>query len=482
MRIKFGEWLPDQPALSNPGATLVKNVLPYAQAYGQLRSLSSFTGALAAACTGAIWAKDLDGDTYNHAGTASALYQLGTDYDWDDVSQAGGYNNVAAWEWTQYGNRLIAVDISDAPQYYDLGTSALYADLPGSPPKAAHIGSIRNFVVLGNLVDGLNEYPNRLHWSGYNNTELWTPSRSTQSDRRDLEGRGGKIQRIVPGQYGVIFQENSIQLMEYSGPPTIFTLREVDPGRGAISAQSVCWSGANVFYLSHDGFYRFGQGSTPIGTEKIDKWFFNEVSPAAVTDVRGVVDRTNKLVLWMFKTDSSLAYNNRLLIYNWAVDKWSHAEINLECISEFLSLPVTLDGLDVVLPNGIDIDSIPVDSPAFQGGSLSMVGFGTDHKAATFSGDPLVAELETVELGEGNRFSVRNARPLIDGGATVTIADGYRNSQSDNYTYSALKPLTDLGMANFRNNARYHRLKVRVSGGFTHAIGVDADAAPGGSR
>ena len=479
MRIRFGEWLPDQPALNNPGSALVKNVIPYAQAYGPLRSLSSFTGALTEACVSAIWAKDTDGDTYNHAGSASALWSLGNDYDWDDVSQVGGYNN-ANWEWTQYGNRLIAVDINDVPQYYDLGTSALYADLSGSPPKAAHIGTVKNFVVLGNVIDGLNEYPNRVVWSGYNNTTLWTPSRATQSDRRDLEGRGGQVQRVVSGDYGVIFRENSINVMEYAGPPTIFNIREVENGRGTIAPQSVCWAGNQIFYLSHDGFYRFGQGSTPIGAEKVDRWFFNTVSE--VTNTRGVVDRTNKLVLWLFRSDSSLSYFNRLLIYNWAADKWSHCEINLECIAEFLSLPVTLDGLDTILTGGIDADSIPVDSPAFQGGTLSMIGFGTDHKAGTFSGDALTAELETVEMGESSRFSVRNARPLVDGGATVTVADGYRNSQSENYAYGPLKGLTDLGVANFRNNARYHRLKVRVEGGFTNAIGVDADAAPGGFR
>ena len=57
----FGEWLPDQPALDNPGATIAKNVLPYVRTYGSFKSLRSFSAALNAACVGSVTVKDSAG-------------------------------------------------------------------------------------------------------------------------------------------------------------------------------------------------------------------------------------------------------------------------------------------------------------------------------------------------------------------------------------------------------------------------------------
>ena len=53
-KMVFGEWLPDQPDLDNPGATIAKNVLPYVQTYGSFKSLQSFSTALSGACTGSV--------------------------------------------------------------------------------------------------------------------------------------------------------------------------------------------------------------------------------------------------------------------------------------------------------------------------------------------------------------------------------------------------------------------------------------------
>lgn len=477
LRVPFGEWTPDQPSLVS--SQVAKNVIPYATAYGPLNSLESFTDALASACLGSFWAKQSNGTIHNHAGTATTLEALQSDNTWDDVSKALGYANVTSWEWTLYGNRMIAVDLAVNPQYYDMGTSSTYDDLSGSPPKAAHIATIRNFVVLGNVNDG-TAYPDRVSWSGYNSTILWTPDRSTQAGRRDLGGKGGKIQRIVPGQTGIVFQERSIWAMAYAGPPTIFTLDEIEAGRGTIAPNSVVYTGGVIYYLGLDGFYRWAGRSEPIGTEKVDRWFFNAVDQSAMDETRGAIDPKNKLVLWAFKSSGSLAYFDRVIIYNWAVNRWSYGEINTEVIADFAAPGFTLDSMDTIVPD-IDGSTVSFDSDVYQGGTISLVAFDTAHKTASFSGTDLTAELETIEAGEMRRAAAASVRPLVNGG-TVTIANGTRNQQTENYTYSLAKSPNAIGVANFRTMARYHRAKVSISGGFGYAIGVDAEFSPGGAR
>ena len=43
--IPFGEWLPDQSDLQNPGSTVAKNVLPAARGYRPFASLTELSGA-----------------------------------------------------------------------------------------------------------------------------------------------------------------------------------------------------------------------------------------------------------------------------------------------------------------------------------------------------------------------------------------------------------------------------------------------------
>lgn len=482
--IDVGEWMPDLPPLENPGAILARNCLPRAKSYGSINSLASFSDALASAALGAIWFQGSDNTVYNFAGTATTLERLTGGNSWSDVSIAGGYSGITHWEFAKFGDRAIAVAPGQVAQYYDTGVSTLFDNLPGSPPIATRIAVVRDFVVLGDL-DAFG--PNFIQWSGFNSSELWTPSRLTQADRQELFGRGGRVQRLVPGEYGVIFQEHSINRMDYTGPPVIFQLDEVERGRGTPAPDSVVWTGNLVFYYGHDGFYLFnGQNSEQIGANRVDTWFSVESDPTALATMRGVVDRQNRLVLWAFSTSSSNLFNNRIIIYSWATDRWSYAELDTELLAEFVSSGFTLDELDTPLPGGIDLDSINVDSDAFKGGVLGLQAFNPAHESANFSGPPLVADIDLAEYRApgGKRIYTNSQRPLVDGNTStvVQVATGTRNLQNENVTFSAPRPLNTIGEVNFRKDARYHRYRLNIAGGFRHAQGMEIYQRPSGGR
>ena len=48
MKLPFAPWLPDLPALGNPGMTDAKNVIPAARGYQPFRAINPFTDALTA--------------------------------------------------------------------------------------------------------------------------------------------------------------------------------------------------------------------------------------------------------------------------------------------------------------------------------------------------------------------------------------------------------------------------------------------------
>lgn len=487
MRIPFGEWLPDLPEHENPGALVAKNCIAQLQSYRSLRSLQSFTNALTTAVLGSTWARARNNDIFNFAGDAAALYRL-TGATWGDISRVPGYS-AARWEFSQFGERVIAVNIGNEPQFYDMNVSALFADLPGldgSPPNASHIGVVRDFVVFGNVDDGVRR-PTRVTWSGFNNSEQHNPSPNTQAGRQDLRGRGGPIRRVVEGDVGTIFQERSISRMTYVGPPIKFRFDEIERARGTAASGSVVWTGARAFYYATDGFYSLnlygGEDSQPIGANRVNRWFQRNAATSEIINMQGAIDRENHLVMWAFKSSSSSVQNDRLIIYNWQANKWSYAEVDIQTFAEFASQGLSLDDLDSILPAGIDIDSIAVDSAAFSGGAIGLLAFDALNQGATFNGPTLNVCLDTKESSGDDALSyVDWIRPLVEGTGVLSITPIVRDRLIDNPVIGLPEAINDIGVCDVRVHSRYQRYRLTGTNDFEHATGVELEPKRRGRR
>ena len=137
--IQFGQWLPDQADLLNPGVTVATNVLPAAQGYHSMSSFVPYSNAATGTIKGIFAAKDSDSNTKLFAGDATKLYlHASSDNDLDDISKGAGYDltDTERWRFVQFGDDIIGVGgTGEEPQVFNLGTSSAFADLGGSPPK-----------------------------------------------------------------------------------------------------------------------------------------------------------------------------------------------------------------------------------------------------------------------------------------------------------------------------------------------------------
>jgi len=485
MILPFGEYLPDLPDFQNQGATVAKNVVPLISSYGQMKGLNPLSGAIDARARGGISLRDTIGNSQAYVGDATKLYGLEI-MDFNDYSKSGGYTTSTdeLWEFAKWGNTVIATNFSDDIQVITVGDTT-FADLGGTPPKARHINVIRDFVVVGNTYDATDgNVPNRVRWSGINNSETWAVSAATQSDYQDLQGNGGWVQKIVGGEYGVVFQERAIWRMTYIGSPAVFQFDEVEPNRGTPAPNSVTRFGDTIFYLGIDGFYKMENGvrSTPIGTNKVDDTFFADLDETYYDRVSAAVDTTQTLVYWSYAgAGNTDGRPNKLMIYNWTTGKWSTAEIDTEYLFNYSPQGYTLDSLDNVSTSLDDLNH-SLDSRAWTGTSSVLGCFNADNKLCDFTGSALDATLETTEAQpvDNARAVITSLRPITDGTATVQL--GARENQADSVTWSADTALNSIGEANIRSSSRYHRARVNITGGFNHAQGVEPTIVPQGKR
>ena len=479
--IPAGEWLPDIADLQNPGTTKAENVSPLVDGFGQLKALAETSTALTAYCRGAMAAKDKTDVTYNYSGDGTSLYENVSGI-WIDRSggcpgACGTYAVGArdAWEFAKWGEKIIAVGgVGVSPQIMTMGGTA-FAALGGTPPKARHIAVVRNFVVLANYEEGGVVYPNYLRWSGHNDETQWTTDRAKQSDYHPLEGRGGWIQAVRGGEYGVILQEHSIRRMEYVGPKPIFRIDETMPGVGTPAPNSVVQKGDMIFALLQNGFEVIVQGEQgpEIGKNKINKWFFDRVDANNMHRVVGAYDRENRRVVWIFpSTSASNGLPDSAIIFDTQSGRWSYFETELEWIYDSFGEGTTMEQLDAVSAS-LDALSGSLDSREWIGGAILLTGFSSAHKAGTFSGSAMDAVIETSEQKiNGDVTFLRRVRPEVDSAGTVTVAIGSRNDLSDMVSWSSTISKARDGAFPCRSRARYHRIRTNISGGFKRMQGV----------
>jgi len=500
--VPFGDWLPDMPDYLNPGAKQAQNVLPRTkQSYGPLGALSAVTGALAAAPKGADTFRDAAGNTETFVSTATDLYQLsGTS--WTEVSKSTAAYTTAAddtTEFIQFGQIVIAVNgHTDTPQAFTLNSSSAFADLGGSPPRARHAAVIEpGFVMFGNTWDSSDgSVPNRVWWSALNDATDWPTIASAdaaakQSDRQDLPV-GGWVQHItgaIGGLDGAIFMEKAIYRIQYQGPPTVFGFYEVERDRGTPAANSVVNVGPFGFYLGEEGFYSFsGSGSTPIGDQKVDKFFFNDLDQNYYHRIYGAGDPINKMVFWAYPGSGNTGGRpNKLLIYNWSVDRWSYAEVEQEFLFRDLTDGFTLEELDTI--GNLDALPFSLDSRAWTGGRLILSGIDSSNKLARYSGTSLAATLETTEaaLLDGNaRAFVNGVMPFTDADpSNITITLNFRegNTPGSTLTSTSANAIDSDGFAHFTTSTRFASAQVDIAASsWSHAQGVNYDAVEDGSQ
>ena len=481
-KVDFGEWFPDQPINENPGAIEAKNCIPSARSYRPFYSLSEFAGALNGACVGSYYARSSSEALYTFFASASKLYRLVSGTTVSDVSKTATTYSADFWDFVNFKDRIIATDGGAGNlQYYDMDTSTEFADLPGSPPRFKCLGIVGNFVVGGNYSIGSEVEPGGLAWCGFNNSELWTPSLATQSQRRRTRSEGAAVQRIVSGTVGLVFRELSIAPVRYIGPPVVFDTTEVLVRHGTPAPQSVAWTKQFVFYYSNEGFFRINRNDfsvDPIGVNKVNMWLLDNIAAGDIVNIKGAVDIRNNLVMWAFRSSTSAVTYDRIIVFDYANNRWSYAEINTEWLGEFAADAANLDTLDAVLGSGgIDINSINVDTDAYHGVAGNFMGFTPNHAAATFDGAPLIAEIDTTELGlEGRRSYVNGVRPIVEGASTVEVAPLTRDLPSASPVLGNFTGVTALtGQCDLRSDARYQRFRCRITGGFDKAQRLEYD-------
>jgi hypothetical protein len=417
------------------------------------------------------------GATLVFAGGSTKLFKLdAADLSLDNVSKSGNYTTPTdqRWRFTQFGNVIIAANGQAKIQGYNLNSASLFADLSADAPDARYVTVVRDFVVSGHQTN----YYNRVQWSALGDESSWATSATTQADFQDIPD-GGSIVGVTGGEYGLILMDRSIHRMSYVGSPLVFQFDNISRNLGCYEANSIIQYGGTTFFLGDDGFYACdGQQIIPIGNEKINRFFFDNVDEGTLYLMSAAVDPTKKLIIWAYASNSS-ATADSLLIYNFQTQRWTSGTTTVDRIASTSTPAVTLEGMDVY--GNLDTILTTFDSRLWLGGRLLLAGVD-GAKIVTFSGANATAYIETGDIEvPGSTSSITLVKPTVEGGSG-SVALLSRRLLTESTVFGSQTAADAENRVSVRGVGRYHRLQLTPTGSWTSAVGMDIDLSPLGTR
>lgn len=480
--IPFPPFEPDKSLYNAEATDNVVNVIPVADGWGPFPSFEALSTSLGAACRGAIVGRSTAGIFTIFAFTATAIKRFNQGAaTWTDVSRlVGGAYNLTDndyWSVLQFGRFIVATNIGDVMQVYDLDTPTTFTNLTGSPPQAKYIWACGGYLFAGNTTAGSD----RIYNSGLEDISQWTVG--TAGADFQPGGGAGEVFGGIGDQFGgYVFYSDRVRRIELT-PNTGYTysLVDVNVTRKTVSPYSIVAIGPNDFiHYCNDGWFRGPQGQ-PIGAQRVDEWFTTVSDTSAVRLIQGAADPIKKMAWFTFAIVSG---GYAVLGYHWQLDRWTIVQTAQTFLVPLATSGYTLEDIAVLYPVIEDVP-YPFDSYVWAGGRPTFAGFSADGTFGFFSGLSMAAQLETANVNlAAERAFVSGVRPVTDA-AGVTVSVGTRALHSSAITWSTeTSPNAGTGLCPARANSRLFKFRMSIPADtdWTIAHGVDPVAVPEGSR
>jgi len=461
VRIDFLAWNPDQDAFNNPGLTVATNTIHQPGGYKQLKSQATVGSKPVGTAT--ILAPRYIPFPGNDDDLTESIY-VGVN------ATSGGHRIYASanggTSWTKKYTGSGSVSWVDYAQYDDHvvaafgGSSANNAvntdngSLTSIGFSSDLLGVIGDFVIAGRPSGYGDEGAHAVRWCNIGDPTTWaTPgtdaARAAQAGIEFLDPVYGTVTGIAGGQFfGYILQQRGIVRVTYVGGDGVFRFQYVSRGIGCYSVNNFCQVEDLVFFESASGYYMLQGGAVvDIGKGVVAESYPPEDHEAPNSYIGSV--HANPAINCVFWTAG--------LIYNYKSGYWTIGD-------------------DISPRYSINNDA-GVIGELTSNGKLSLRTGSA--KQATFT-------TQETDPNPAGRALVTGIRPIINNPSTLTnvvVRVGSNDQYNNSHTFS---PSSTVNNTTFKADVLWEgrnlRAEVKVSGGFTRALGLDVEFIPQGIR
>ena len=436
-------------------------------------------GAVESSAKGLSINRKLDGTIRVLCGVAAKLYEQSGGA-WVNVSKVGGYSlgAEARWRFAQFGNVSLAVAKSDTLQ---ASTSGAFADASGTAPKAEVVEVVNNQVFLFNI-DGMGFGDSAERWacSAVGSYTDFTPSVDTGCvSGQFLDSPGGITGARKLGDIIVAYKARAVYIGQYVGAPAWWNWTRVPGDIGAPVHESVVNTGTAHLFIGPDDFYMFDGTRPQALNSPVRNWFFDKIDQSYTQRIAGTFDRISQRAYWWFPSKSSSGDLDMCVVYNVKTGQWGRMDLTVECVGDYVSAGITIDGMATLSATIDGLPDIPFDSPFWSAGSSVLSVFQADHKCYQISGTPGESSIQTGHYGDNVQFStISRIRPrFLKTPTSSTLNYAYSNDGADSFVNGSTSTYTN-GWYDLLWSAKWHKVSVTFNGameisGFDFVISQD---------
>lgn len=476
MDLPLGSYQPDRGDTNAP-LLVADGVFPTVDGWGPHPALYVPPGATALpGAPRGIISVVLNNNAWEAFGfTASAFYQLQSDYTWG-AAIASGYACPLNYDWSalHFGTKLLFTNTFDGLKAYDIETPAGVTSIAaaGNP---AFIFTCANFIVALNCLDSLGNRDIRLiKTSGFNDQTNWTTDGADYQELAD--GEALLCGFDLKNNTALLVQQHAFVLQQFGNAPggAQFSLQKVADGKGAVGARSCVSFDGMVFGLGTDGFFRFdlSSGYVPIGDSEVDQTFLAAVDQANFVLVQGAVDPLHRVVTWRYKRniDSSTTVSEVAIGYNWQIKRWFTIAEQTSALTRLSTVAVSYDAIT----GTYDSQTLAYDDLALTGSAPLFGGLDENYKFGLWTGSSLAVTLTTGIINNRVSGKLLWATPITDADAP-TLNHGYSDDLSLGITWEGATSKTEGGRVPFeaRGMNDQFSLLIPAGDGWTYATGLD---------
>lgn len=255
---------------------------------------------------------------------------------WEDIT---GINDLASAETDVYQSCnvvehnlfLLAGSLANAiKKYTDSGT---LSNLGGSPPRAKAIEYLSPYVLIGNLLDGGDSYPQKLAWCNTGQPETWTGGNSGSVLLADEPSHIKSIKKLL--DYAMVYKEKSVYRGRKTSTSAIFDFGgPFTSGKGIAAPRALADDGSNHYYMGLFDFHKNNAVRIADIGAPVREYIFNRLNRGRLDTCFALHVEIYKEV-WFFITTGSNDWPTEVWKYNYERDFW-YFDTAINCLTAIL--------------------------------------------------------------------------------------------------------------------------------------------------
>lgn len=273
---------------------------------------------------------------------------------------AGAVTNDQPWTHAQIAGLSFLSREGARPYVKNLKTDSNYSLMAGdwvSTHTAKVVRSYLDYVIMLNVTKGTTEYPTMVKWSNpveYSSVVAdvaWDPSNPGYIAGENILGEmtSGIRDGQVLGSNFILYAQEQVWLMEYTGSSVVFNFRRLFPTGGIFNTNCVVEIEGKHFVFGEDDLYvHDGVSKQSIADGRVRREVFNAINRSKRTAAFVMHDSVSNLVYFCYNTQADevkwqdTQFCNQAAVYNYRSDTWS-----------FMDLPNVVGGAE----SNIDLQS-----------------------------------------------------------------------------------------------------------------------------